>query len=164
MALEAAKKRWGAMELSVNDARTLRLAPLWVFSAVVGRHQRFHPLELEAFWRCCEGAALTAPTALAHDTLVSALCDRDQLLGEYAAETRPIASGLTSVAAIVNRLPAGDAEAIKDMLVTQIAEGVARARGPFGQTIGRDDAKALQLVAALLDHDLDDSARDTLVV
>ena len=56
---------------------------------------------------------------------------------------------------VLDRLPADDAQAVKEMLVTQIAEGVARARGPFGQSISRDDAKALQLIAVLLEHDGD---------
>ena len=145
------------MELSGGDAQSLRLAPLWVFSALVGSQRQFHPLELEAFWRCMERAALDASSELVHDTLVAAISERDRLLQDYAADTRPIASGLTSVTDVLDRLPDGDAQAVKEMLVEQIAAGVARARGSFGQIISRDDAKALQLIAVLLEHDLDPS-------
>ena len=145
------------MGLSGGDAESLLLAPLWVFSALVGSHRRFHPLELEAFWRCMERAALDASNELVHDILISAISERDRLLRDYAADARPIASGLTSVTNVLDRLPSGDAQAVKEMLVEQIAEGVARARGSFGQIISRDDAKVLQLIAVLLEHDLDPS-------
>jgi hypothetical protein len=47
----------------------------------------------------------------------------------------------------------GEAARFKDMLVLDIGEGVARARGRYGTEMSDDDAKAVGLAAQLLAAD-----------
>jgi hypothetical protein len=127
----------------------LRLAPLWVFSAVTGRAGRFDPLEEEAFWRCLETAALMAD-GTTFDVLSSAATDRAQVVADFVLDGRPTASGLLGVADALDSLPLDEAALLRDVLVHDIAEGVARARGPFGRTVSREDQVMVTLVTQML--------------
>jgi hypothetical protein len=133
---------------TARERTVLRLAPLWTLSAVVGR-QRFDALELAAFWRCVERAA-QGWSGLAHEVLMSLLEDPDQIVVDYRHERTPVASGLVAVTTVLDRVPLGESLAFRRLLLMEIAEGVARARGPFGATISRADAIATELVAVLL--------------
>jgi len=129
--------------------QTLRLAPLWVFSAVSGRSARFDPLEVEAFWRCLEAAALMAD-GVTFDLLSEASTDRAGSVEAFLRDGRPTASGLLEVAAALDALPDHDARALREVLITDIGEGVARARGPFGRSVRKEDQVVLGLVTELL--------------
>jgi hypothetical protein len=129
--------------------QTLRLAPLWVFSAVTGRSGRFDPLEEQAFWRCLETAALMAD-GTTFDVLSSAATDRAQVISDFVLDGRPTASGLLGVAEALDSLPGHDATRLRAVLVHDIGEGVARARGPFGRTVRREDQVMVTLVGQLL--------------
>jgi hypothetical protein len=129
--------------------QTLRLAPLWVFSAVTGRSRGFDPLEEEAFWRCLETAAMTADDTT-FDVLSSAATDRARIISDFVLDGRPAASGLLGVADALDSLPRPDAASLRGVLVHDIAEGVARARGPFGRTMSREDQVMVTLVAQML--------------
>jgi hypothetical protein len=129
--------------------QTLRLAPLWVFSAVTGRSGRFDPLEEEVFWRCLETAALMAD-GTTFDVLSSAATDRARVISDFVLDGRPTASGLLGVADALDSLPGPDAAALRGVLVHDIGEGVARARGPFGRTVSREDQVMVTLVGQML--------------
>jgi hypothetical protein len=129
--------------------KTLRIAPIWVFSAVTGRSARFDPLEVEAFWRCLEGAALMAD-GVTFDVLSETSTDRAGSIETFLRDGRPAASGLLEVADALASLPEDDARQLRDVLLSDIGEGVARARGPFGRSVSREDQVMLGLVAELL--------------
>ena len=144
-------------QFTAADWRTLRTAPLWVLSAIVGRQSRFNPLEL-AFWRSVDSAAAGAD-GLANAVLVSFSDNFSGLLEDYEQDERSVVSGLWDVVAILRRL---------DILVSvtftatllEVGERVGRARGSFGQVISREDAQTLLLLAALLEIDSADGNVD----
>jgi hypothetical protein len=133
-----------------EEWRTLRFAPFWVFSAVVGRYRGFDPLEFEAFTACVERTAEAERGTLGGEVLNRVALDVDRLARQYAGDSRSIASGLWQVGKLLGRLPESEAEAFRDALVVGVGEGVARARGRFGRYISEDDAKTVELVATLL--------------
>lgn len=145
-------------QFTAADWRTLRTAPLWVLSAIVGRQSRFNPLELAAFWRSVDSAAAGAD-GLANAVLVSFSDNFSGLLEDYEQDERSVVSGLWDVVAILRRL---------DILVSvpftaallEVGERVGRARGSFGQVISREDAQTLLLLAALLEIDSADGNVD----
>jgi len=145
-------------QFTAADWRTLRTAPLWVLSAIVGRQSRFNPLELAAFWRSVDSAAAGAD-GLANAVLVSFSDNFSGLLEDYEQDERSVVSGLWDVVAILRRL---------DILVSvtftatllEVGERVGRARGSFGQVISREDAQTLLLLAALLEIDAADGNVD----
>jgi hypothetical protein len=136
-----------------DEWRTLQFAPFWIFSAVTGAYDRYDPRDFQVFARCLETAAL-AGGRLGREVLASVVADRDRLAEQFRGERRSIGVGLFQVDAVL-RGKAGDDEAdrFKDMLVLDIGEGVARARGRYGTEMSDEDAKSLVLAAQLLDFD-----------
>jgi hypothetical protein len=141
--------------ISRADLRTLRLGPLWVFSALVGRHRDFDPLEVDALWRSIDEVAAHT-TGLAHEVLWLVEADQSRVLQDYAEEGRAIATGLRDVVTVLTQYDAGTSAEFLAALMA-VGEGVGRARGPFGQRISQDDRDTLTLVAEILELDLADS-------
>jgi len=148
--------------LAVNDQdrfttaewRTLQFAPFWMFSAIIGAYRRFDPREYQAFVGCIQSAAI-AQEGLCHAVLDSVLADRDRLTEAYGADARTIGVGLAEVSAVLGKATEEEAAAFKGMLVREIGEGIARARGRFGSVVSEEDANALTVAAQLLYFDLD---------
>ena len=69
------------------------------------------------------------------------------------AEPRTIGVGLFQVDTVLAKAGGAEAALFKDMLVLEIGEGVARARGRYGTEMSDDDAKAVALAAQLLAAD-----------
>ena len=135
-----------------EEWRTLQFAPFWMFSAVIGAYNRFDPRDHQAFFRCLEAAAL-ADGRLRREVLASVLADRERLAERFRAEQRSIGVGLFQVDAVLAKAGPDEAARFKDMLVLDIGEGVARARGRYGTEMSDDDAKAVALAAQLLAAD-----------
>jgi hypothetical protein len=135
-----------------EEWRTLQFAPFWMFSAVIGAYNRFDPRDHQAFFRCLEAAAL-ADGRLRREVLASVLADRERLAERFRAERRSIGVGLFQVDAVLAKAGPDEAVRFKDMLVLDIGEGVARARGRYGTEMSDDDAKAVALAAQLLAAD-----------
>jgi hypothetical protein len=132
-----------------QEWRTLQFAPFWMFSAVVGAYNRFDPRDFGVFVRCLEAASL-AEGRLGRELLASVLADRDRLAEQFRTEPRSIGVGLFQVDAVLRKAGDDEAARFKDMLVLDIGEGVARARGRYGTEMSDDDAKAVALAAQLL--------------
>ena len=132
-----------------EEWRTLQLAPFWMFSAVIGAYNRFDPRDYQVFFRCLEAATL-ADGRLRREVLASVIADRERLAEQFRAEPRSIGVGLFQVDAVLARAGAAEAAEFKDMLVLDIGEGVARARGRYGTEMSDEDAKAVALAAQLL--------------
>jgi hypothetical protein len=135
-----------------DEWRTLQLAPFWVLSAVVGAYRRVDPRDYQVFVRCLEAAALT-DGRLRRAVLASVVADPDRLAEQFRHEPRSIGVGLFQVDAILRKAGPEEADRFKDMLVLDIGEGVARARGRYGTEMSDDDAEALVLAAQLLAFD-----------
>jgi hypothetical protein len=120
-----------------------------MFGAVVGAYNRFDPRDFHVFLRCLEVATL-GEGRLRRELLESVLDDRDRLAEQFHADPRTIGVGLFQADLLLRR--AGDDEAawFKDMLVLDVGEGVARARGRYGTEMSDDDARAVVLAAQLL--------------
>lgn len=129
------------------DQQTLRLAPLWVFSALVGR-TRLETWELDAI-RDAVRATLPSTTGLSSEALQATLDDPD-LVASYERDGRPVTTGLLAAATVSAGLGAGAAHSMRSALLA-VGHGVARMRGPFGRTISREDADTLGLMAEILD-------------
>ena len=137
---------------SPEEWRTLQLAPFWIFSAVTGAYARYDPRDFQAFVRCLEAAAL-AEGRLGREVLASVVADRDRLAQQFRSERRSIGVGLFQVDAVLRKAGATEADLFKRMLVLDIGEGVARARGRYGTEMSDEDAKSLILAAQLLAFD-----------
>jgi hypothetical protein len=135
-----------------EEWRTLQFAPFWMFSAVIGAYNRFDPRDHQAFFRCLEAAAL-ADGRLRGEVLASVMADRERLAEQFRTEQRSIGVGLFQVDAVLGKAGPDEAARFKDMLVLDIGEGVARARGRYGTEMSDDDAKAVALAAQLLAAD-----------
>jgi hypothetical protein len=135
-----------------DEWRTLQLAPFWMLSAVVGAYRRVDPRDYQVFVRCLEAAAL-AEGRLRQAVLASVLADPDRLAEQFRREPRSIGVGLFQVDAILRKADPEEADRFKDMLLLDIGEGVARARGRYGTEMSEDGAKALVLAAQLLAFD-----------
>ena len=133
--------------LARSDQQTLRLAPLWMFSALVGR-TRLETWELDAIWDAVR-ATLPTTTWLGSEALQATLDDSD-LVAAYERDGRPVTTGLLAAATVSARLGPGAARSMRSTLLA-VGEGVARARGPFGRSIGQQDADTLELLAEVLD-------------
>lgn len=131
--------------------RTLQFAPFWLLSTLLGSYNRFDPRAVRVFTRCLVEAA-DDPTGgpLGRELLGSVVADLDEVAAAYDADPRTIGSGLVEVATLLERLAPEAAEDVKAVLFTGIGEGLARARGPWGEEISEDDAKTLTLAAAFL--------------
>jgi hypothetical protein len=135
-----------------EEWRTLQFAPFWMFSAVVGAYDRFDQRDFQVFVHCMEAAAL-AEGRLRRELLASVVADRDRLAEQFRAEPRTIGVGLFQVDAVLAKAGASEAARFKDMLVLDIGEGVARARGRYGTEMSDDDARSVALAAQLLAAD-----------
>ena len=133
--------------LARSEQQTLRLAPLWMFSALVGR-TRLETWELDAIWDAVR-ATLPTTTRLGTEALQATLDDPD-LVTTYERDGRPVTTGLLVAATVSARLGAGAASSMRSALLA-VGEGVARARGPFGRSISRQDADTLELLAEVMD-------------
>lgn len=129
--------------------RTLQTAPLWVFSALVGRQSDFHPWEEQAFRTAVEESAAVS-AGLAAEVLASLSTDREELVDAYAHEGRPIVSGLRDALALLAMRDASMAVDFAGALL-DVAERLATARGPFGRMISEEDGEILQLLAEVLE-------------
>jgi hypothetical protein len=132
-----------------DEWRTLQFAPFWMFSAVIGAYNRFDPRDLQVFFRCLEAAAL-ADGWLRREVLASVLADRERLAEQFRSEPRSIGVGLFQVDAVLRKAGQEETVRFKDMLVLDVGEGVARARGRYGTEMSDEDAKAVALAAQLL--------------
>ena len=133
--------------LARSDQQTLRLAPLWMFSALVGR-TRLETWELNAIWDAVH-ATLPTTASLGSEALQATLNDPD-LVVAYERDGRPVTTGLLAAATVSAGLGAGAAGSMRSALLA-VGEGVARARGPFGRSISRQDADTLELLAEVMD-------------
>ena len=134
---------------TAEEWRTLQFAPFWMFSAVIGAYDRYDPRDFQVFFRCLEAAAV-AGGRLQGEVLASVLADRERLTEQFRSEPRSIGVGLFQVDAVLRKADRTEADRFKDMLVLEIGEGVARARGRYGTEMSDDDAKAVALAAQLL--------------
>ena len=132
-----------------EEWRTLQFAPFWMFSAVIGAYNRFDPRDYQVFFRCLEAAAL-ADGRLRREVLASVMADRERLAEQFRSEPRSIGVGLFQVDAVLSKAGCEEAARFKDMLVLDIGEGVARARGRYGTEMSDEDARAVALAAQLL--------------
>jgi hypothetical protein len=137
---------------SPEEWRTLQFAPFWMFGAVVGAYDRYDPRDFQVLVRCLEAATL-AEGRLGRELLESVLADVERLAERFRAEPRSIGVGLFQVDAVLAKAGAGEAARFKDMLVLEIGEGVARARGRYGTEMSDDDARSVALAAQLLAAD-----------
>ena len=135
-----------------EEWRTLQFAPFWMFSAVIGAYNRYDPRDFQAFLRCLEAAAL-ADGRLRRELLASVVADPDRLAEAFRAEPRSIGVGLFQVDTVLAKAGAEEAAGFKDMLVLEIGEGVARARGRYGTEMSDEDARSVALAAQLLAAD-----------
>jgi hypothetical protein len=135
-----------------EEWRTLQFAPFWIFSAVIGAYDRFDPRDYQAFVRCLE-AATVAEGRLGREVLASVVADRERLTRRFRGERRSIGVGLYQVDAVLRKAGDDEADLFKGMLVLDIGEGVARARGRYGIEMSDEDAKAVVLAAKLLAYD-----------
>ena len=134
---------------SPEEWRTLQFAPFWMFSAVVGAYGGFDPRDFQVFLRCLEAATL-GEGRLQRELLTSVVADQNRLAEQFRAERRSIGVGLFQVDAVLNKAGGDEAALFKDMLVLDIGEGVARARGRYGTEMSDEDARAVALAAQLL--------------
>jgi hypothetical protein len=132
-----------------EEWRTLQFAPFWMFSAVIGAYNRFDPRDYQVFFRCLEVAAL-ADGRLRREVLASVVADRERLAEQFRTEQRSIGVGLFQVDAVLSKAGQEEAARFKDMLVLDVGESVARARGRYGTEMSDEDAKAVALAAQLL--------------
>jgi hypothetical protein len=105
--------------------------------------------DFQVFSRCLETAAL-ADGPLRHEVLASVVADRERLAEQFRADPRSIGVGLFQVDLVLRRADDDEAARFKDMLVLDVGEGVARARGRYGTEMSDDDARAVALAAQLL--------------
>jgi hypothetical protein len=136
-----------------DEWRTLQFAPFWMFSAVIGAYNRFDPRDYQVFMRCLE-VAILAEGRLRRAVLESVVADHDRLAEQFRREPRSIGVGLFQVDAVLGKADGDEAARFKDMLVLDIGEGVARARGRYGTEMSDEDANSVALAAQLLavDH------------
>ena len=132
-----------------EEWRTLQFAPFWMFSAVVGAYDRYDPRDFQVFVRCLEAATL-GEGRLQRELLTSVVADRDRLAEQFRTEPRTIGVGLFQVDLLLAKAGEDEAARFKEMLVLDIGEGVARARGRYGTEMSDDDARAVALAAGLL--------------
>ena len=137
---------------TAEEWRTLQFAPFWMFSAVIGAYNRFDPRDFQVFSRCLDTAAL-ADGPLRREVLASVLADRERLAERFRGDPRSIGVGLFQVDAVLRRAGGEEAAQFKEMLVLDVGEGVARARGRYGTEMSDDDAKAVALAAQLVAAD-----------
>lgn len=120
-----------------------------MLSALAGTYARFARDELAAFWDTVVEVALRSPEP-ARELLTSTTVDRTGLLLDFELDGRPVASGLTHVVAVLDRLgPPVDRD--YRLALLRVGRAVARGRGPYGRRATEVDEQKLLLVAALLE-------------
>ena len=135
---------------SPEEWRTLQFAPFWMLSAVVGTYSGFDPRDFRVFVRCLEAATM-AGSELGCELLTSVLADPERLAAQFREDRRSIGTGLFQVDAVLaGKAGPEEAARFKEMLVLEIGEGVARARGRYGTEMSEDDANSVTLAAQLL--------------
>jgi hypothetical protein len=134
---------------SAEEWRTLQLAPFWMFSAVVGSYDRVDPRDARVFGHCLEAAALTGGR-LRREVLASVVADRVRVAEQFRRDPRTIGAGLFQVDVLLAKAGPEEAASFKDMLVLEIGEGVARARGRYGTEMSDEDARSVVLAAQLV--------------
>lgn len=106
--------------------------------------------ELDALW---DNVRTTLATATwPGSEALQATLDDPILVEAYERDGRPVSTGLLAAATVSARLGAGASSSMRSALLA-VGEGVARARGPFGRSISRQDADTLELLAEILDVD-----------
>ncbi len=109
---------------------TLRLAPVWVLSALAGR-VRFDDDERGAFWDAVTDAALRS-TGPGRELLGTAAAERRWLFDEFELDGRPVVSGLLSVSRLLERMAADT----RDDVRASILRSAAPSPGPVGPSAG----------------------------
>ena len=112
------------------------------------RDVAFYEPVLDALWDAVR-ATLPTTTWLGSEALEATL-DDPGLVAAYERDGRPVTTGLLAAARVSARLGAGAASSMRAALLA-VGEGVARARGPFGRSISRQDADTLELLAEIMD-------------
>ena len=138
------------MDLTAAQLRTVQLGPLWVLSALTGT-SRFGVDDLRAFWDGLVEIALGLPEP-GRGLLTSMTADRPGLLSDFAADERPVVSGLRHVVAVLDQLEPPAGQQVKTAML-RIGIAVGRARGPYGRQLTFEDNQRLLLVAQLLEVD-----------
>ena len=134
-------------EWTPTEWSTLRLAPVWVLSSLVGR-VRFDEDERGAFWDAATTAALRSDGP-GREVLASAATERVWLFEEFVLDGRSIVSGLLAVTRLLERMDPATRDDVR-RTVLRIGEDVALARGPFGRRLLPEDEQTLILVGELL--------------
>ena len=134
---------------SWSDAErlTLRLAPVWVLSALTGRC-RFDEDERGAFWDGVTEAAVRS-TGAGRAILSEMAAERTWLFDEFELDGRPVVSGLLSVTQLLERMSPEDRHDVR-LAVLRVGQHVGVVRGPFGRRISTQDEQTLLLVQQLL--------------
>lgn len=143
----------GLLPYTDREWQTLRLAPFWILSAVVGRDRNFDEADREAFVLCLTRARLVASDPLTMSVLEALTSGPDGLWGQYEADTRSISSGLHDTALALDKVPPEQALAFRIALVRTIGVGLATARGPYGRAATVEDLQRLRLAAMLMSFD-----------
>jgi hypothetical protein len=144
-----------------SEWATLRLAPVWVLSAIAGR-VRFDPDERSAFWDAVTDAALRS-TGPGRELLATLAADRRWLFDDFERDGRPVVSGLLSVTRLLERMGPATRDDVRASILG-IGESVARARGPFGRRMTLEDEQTMLLVGQLLQtsaEEADDNPLDS---
>lgn len=141
-------------ELSAEQMITLRCGPLWVVSALLGRARGFNEAELEAVWNGVIDTA-NGSRGLTRDVLGALAANRAGALAQLDSSPLPVATALLRIVAILGAVDTEVADDVKRAFLA-IGRGVARARS-LGRQISEDDAKALLLVATMLDLPFQDT-------
>ena len=126
---------------------TLRLAPVWVLSALAGRI-RFDEDERGAFWDAVTDAALRSEGP-GRELLGTAAAERLWLFDEFELDGRPVVSGLLSVSRLLERMDPDTRTDVRSSILS-VGAGVALARGHFGRRMTLEDEQTLLLVEQLL--------------
>jgi len=126
---------------------TLRLAPVWVLSALAGRI-RFDDDERGAFWDAVTDAALRS-TGPGRELLGTAAAERRWLFDEFELDGRPVVSGLLSVTRLLERMSPDTRGDVRTSIL-RVGAGFALARGHFGRRMTLADEQTLLLVEQLL--------------
>ena len=137
-------------DFSASEQRTLQFAPLWLFSSLVGRASRVNALERQALRRCLAAAGRTSSGRLGEEVLTSVDANLDELLDDFAADTRSIATGLREVSDLLDRLPVHEARVFRQMLVGGFGAELTTVLAPFGRGATAEDVDKLRLTAELL--------------
>lgn len=133
---------------SIDEWLTLQFGPVWMVSAIIGRGH-FDELEQEAFWMAVSDAP-QGDHALSWLLMQSMSEHRDWLLDDFFLDDRSIVTGLSQVAALLERIEPSVSREVRETML-RVGSGFARARGPFGRRITDNDASTLELLTQLVE-------------